>query len=106
MRKTRILSGMRSAGSTLETTEALSKTGPATRMFARSSITPRFFQTKTLDEVDQGCRSAGIGCVERTGWLLDHSPERVGPIHERLVHYENREKKGSQTFSKWKPDEH
>ena len=51
-----------------------------------------FSDEKTLDEVDQGCRSAGIGCVECKGWLFDKHQAKFGPIYERRVHYENNQR--------------
>jgi tryptophanyl-tRNA synthetase len=48
-----------------------------------------FSDEKTLAEVDQGCRSAGIGCVECKGWLFEGHQEKLGPVYERCVHYEN-----------------
>ncbi len=52
-----------------------------------------FSDEKTLEEVDQGCRSAGIGCVECKGWLFDKHQAKFGPIYERRVHYENNQRK-------------
>ncbi len=50
-----------------------------------------FSDEKKLQDVDQGCRSAGIGCVECKGWLFESHQEKLGPIYERRVHYdENR----------------
>ena len=50
-----------------------------------------FSNEKKLQDVDQGCRSAGIGCVECKGWLFESHQEKLGPIYERRVHYdENR----------------
>ena len=34
-------------------------------------------------EVDQGCRTAGIGCVECKMWLFDSLQKRLGPLYER-----------------------
>ena len=48
-----------------------------------------FSSTETIAEVDQGCRSAGIGCVECKGWLFDSHQNKLGPIYERRLHYEN-----------------
>ena len=47
-----------------------------------------FSDEKRLREVDQGCRSAGIGCVECKSWLFEGHQEKLGPIYERRVHYE------------------
>jgi tryptophanyl-tRNA synthetase len=35
---------------------------------------------KTIGDVDQGCRSAGIGCVECKGWLFESHQKQIGPI--------------------------
>ena len=51
-----------------------------------------FSDEKTLEEVDQGCRSAGIGCVECKGWLFDKHQAKFGSIYERRVHYENNQR--------------
>ena len=34
-------------------------------------------------EVDQGCRTAGIGCVECKMWLFGSLQKRLGPLYER-----------------------
>ena len=47
-----------------------------------------FSDENRLQDVDQGCRSAGIGCVECKGWLFENYQEKLGPIYERRVHYE------------------
>ncbi len=47
-----------------------------------------FSSPETIAEVDQGCRSAGIGCVECKGWLFDSHQNKLGPIYERRLHYE------------------
>jgi tryptophanyl-tRNA synthetase len=47
-----------------------------------------FSEEKRLQEVDQGCRTAGIGCVECKNWLFEGHQEKIGPIYERRVHYE------------------
>ena len=46
-----------------------------------------FSDEKTLQDVDQGCRSAGIGCVECKGWLFESYQDKLGPIYESRVHY-------------------
>ena len=48
-----------------------------------------FSSPETIAEVDQGCRSAGIGCVECKGWLFNSHQNKLGPIYERRLHYEN-----------------
>jgi tryptophanyl-tRNA synthetase len=47
-----------------------------------------FSDGKMLQDVDQGCRSAGIGCVECKSWLFESCQTKLGPIYERRVHYE------------------
>lgn len=42
-----------------------------------------FSPEETNQRVDQGCRSAGIGCIECKGWLSDNLVERLGPVFER-----------------------
>ena len=41
-------------------------------------------------EVDQGCRSAGIGCIECKMWLFDSLQQKLGPIYERRQALEGR----------------
>ena len=48
-----------------------------------------FSSAETIAEVDQACRSAGIGCVECKGWLFDSHQNKLGLIYERRLHYEN-----------------
>jgi tryptophanyl-tRNA synthetase len=43
---------------------------------------------KTIGAVDQGCRSAGIGCVECKAWLFESHQRGMAPIYERRLHYE------------------
>lgn len=40
-------------------------------------------EEKTIREVDQGCRTAGIGCVECKGWLFESHQRQLGPLYER-----------------------
>ena len=47
-----------------------------------------FSPQETIDEVDQGCRSAGIGCVECKEWLFDNHQERLAPIYEKRLYFE------------------
>lgn len=47
-----------------------------------------FSEQEKLHDVDQGCRSAGIGCVECKGWLFESHQAKIGPIFERRVHYD------------------
>ena len=41
-------------------------------------------------EVDQGCRSAGIGCIECKMWLFESLQKKVAPIYERRQELESR----------------
>ena len=49
-----------------------------------------FSDEKRNAEVDQGCRSAGIGCIECKMWLFDSLQKRIGPIYERRQQIETR----------------
>jgi tryptophanyl-tRNA synthetase len=43
-----------------------------------------------LDELAQGCRTAGIGCVDCKKTLIAHVTEHMTPIHERRKRLESR----------------
>jgi len=47
-----------------------------------------FSDTKTLENVYAGCRSAGIGCIECKGWAADHLIKTIAPMQERRRKYE------------------
>src|SRR4030095_7280330 len=49
-----------------------------------------FSDEKRIAEVDQGCRSAGIGCIECKMWLFDSLQKTTGPIYERRQQLETR----------------
>jgi len=49
-----------------------------------------FSDEKRIAQVDQGCRSAGIGCIECKMWLFDSLQKRLGPIYERRQQIEAR----------------
>lgn len=51
-----------------------------------------FSDEKILAEVDRGCRSAGIGCVDCKKWLFESYREEFGPIYERRVHYQEKQR--------------
>ena len=51
-----------------------------------------FSDEKTVADVDQGCRTAGIGCVECKGWLFEGHQKKLGPIYERRVRLEQNKK--------------
>jgi tryptophanyl-tRNA synthetase len=38
-------------------------------------------------EVDQGCRTAGIGCLDCKGILIRHMVEDLQPLHEKRAYY-------------------
>jgi tryptophanyl-tRNA synthetase len=42
-----------------------------------------FSDEKRVAEVDQGCRSAGIGCIECKMWLFESIQKTTAPIYER-----------------------
>ncbi len=48
-----------------------------------------FSGEKRVAEVDQGCRTAGIGCVQCKMWLFDSLRERLGPLYERRQELES-----------------
>ena len=49
----------------------------------------KIFSTKeTLAEVYQGCRSAGIGCIECKGWAADSVVQLLNPMQERRKKFE------------------
>ena len=50
-----------------------------------------FSSPKRVMEVDQGCRTAGIGCVECKMWLFESLQEKLGPFYERRQQLEGRE---------------
>ena len=47
-----------------------------------------FSSKETMAKVYQGCRSAGIGCIECKGWAADAIVEHLKPIQERRRKYE------------------
>src|ERR1700757_1776285 len=49
----------------------------------------KIFSTKeTMAKVNEGCRSAGIGCIECKGWAADALVQVLMPIQERRKKYE------------------
>ena len=46
-----------------------------------------FSTPQTLAKVDQGCRSAGIGCIECKGWAADALVQILNPIQERRARF-------------------
>ena len=49
-----------------------------------------FSDEKRIAEVDQGCRSAGIGCIECKMWLFESLQKVTAPIYERRQELEAR----------------
>jgi len=47
-----------------------------------------FSDAETMAKVNEGCRSAGIGCIECKGWAADNLWKVLGPIQERRAKYE------------------
>jgi len=48
-----------------------------------------FSSTETMAKVYEGCRSAGIGCIECKGWVADVLVQVLNPMQERRRKYEN-----------------
>ena len=46
-----------------------------------------FSTPETLEKVYEGCRSAGIGCIECKGWAADALVQILNPIQERRARY-------------------
>lgn len=51
-----------------------------------------FSSKETMAKVYEGCRSAGIGCIECKGWAADNLWEVLSPIQERRRKYEENPK--------------
>src|SRR6185295_12424995 len=49
-----------------------------------------FSDEKRIAQVDQGCRSAGIGCIECKMWLFESIQKKVGPIYQRRQELETK----------------
>jgi tryptophanyl-tRNA synthetase len=47
-----------------------------------------FSDRATLDKVNAGCRSAGIGCIECKGWAADALVKLLNPMQERRKKFE------------------
>src|SRR6266704_814596 len=53
----------------------------------------KLFSTKeTLQWAAEGCRTAGIGCIECKAKMADHLIEWIAPIRERRLYYEGQRK--------------
>jgi tryptophanyl-tRNA synthetase len=48
-----------------------------------------FSDRPTILKVDEGCRSAGIGCIECKGWAADALVSVLNPMQERRRKYED-----------------
>jgi tryptophanyl-tRNA synthetase len=48
-----------------------------------------FSSADTMAKVYEGCRSAGIGCIECKGWAADVLVQILNPIQERRKKYES-----------------
>src|SRR5713226_5553985 len=48
-----------------------------------------FSTPATMAKVNEGCRSAGIGCIECKGWAADALVQVLNPIQERRKKYES-----------------
>jgi len=49
-----------------------------------------FSDKSTIAKVNEGCRSAGIGCIECKGWAADSLVKLLNPIQERRRKYEEK----------------
>ena len=47
-----------------------------------------FSSSETMAKVNEGCRSAGIGCIECKGWAADSIMRTIAPMQERRKKYE------------------
>lgn len=47
-----------------------------------------FSNAETMGKVNEGCRSAGIGCIECKGWAADSLVQILKPMQERRKKYE------------------
>jgi len=48
-----------------------------------------FSNKETMAKVNEGCRSAGIGCIECKGWVADAIVKVLNPMQERRKKYED-----------------
>jgi len=49
-----------------------------------------FSDAATMEKVNVGCRSAGIGCIECKGWVADALVNILNPMQERRKKYEDK----------------
>jgi tryptophanyl-tRNA synthetase len=52
-----------------------------------------FSPQATLDWAAQGCRTAGIGCIECKAKMADHLIQWIAPVRERRIEYEKHPKR-------------
>jgi tryptophanyl-tRNA synthetase len=48
-----------------------------------------FSSKETMDKVNTGCRSAGIGCIECKSWVADALVQLLSPMQERRKKFED-----------------
>jgi tryptophanyl-tRNA synthetase len=49
----------------------------------------KVFSTEEVQaQAAEGCRTAGIGCIQCKGWLADAVVKELAPMHERRAHFE------------------
>ena len=48
-----------------------------------------FSSKETMAKVNEGCRSAGIGCIECKSWVADAMVKILNPMQERRKKYED-----------------
>jgi tryptophanyl-tRNA synthetase len=51
-----------------------------------------FSDQETIANVEKGCTTAGIGCIQCKGWAADHLIATIRPLQERRVKYEQNPK--------------
>ena len=51
-----------------------------------------FSEAETIAKVNEGCRTAGIGCIQCKGWVADSVMRVLAPIQERRAKYESNPK--------------
>ncbi len=49
-----------------------------------------FSSPETMAKVNEGCRSAGIGCIECKSWVADAIVKILNPMQERRKKYEDK----------------
>jgi len=59
-----------------------------------------FSTAETLTWAAEGCRTAGIGCIECKAKMADHLIEWIRPVRERRVEYEKNPKRVLEIFGR------